>query len=113
MMRAILLFGAVALAGGCVDQSFCSKRQSCDDKLNADDEQVCVATQDAQIATLRANKEQECQALADAVLNLEGCAAGLSCSDFKDSNLGGNCDDQKAKLKDAQNSAGNLCDESH
>ena len=101
------------VAAGCGDQSFCAKRQECDSKLNDDDEAVCVQTVDQGINMLRANHESECQELADAQLALFACSSGLSCSDFKDANLGGNCDDQKAQLKDAENAAGNLCNEDH
>ncbi|HEY4220982.1 MAG TPA: hypothetical protein VGO62_06560 [Myxococcota bacterium] len=101
------------LAGACADQSFCAKKQQCNDKLNDDDQAVCVAQADRNINMLRANSESECQDLANAELDLESCASSLSCSDFNDPKLGGNCDDQRAKVTDASDAAGNLCDETH
>lgn len=122
MMRLITIAAAVAAFAGCTDQAWCAKRQQCDDKLNQDDENVCVAEADRQIAMLRANHESECQAIADALFNELGCEANLSCGDFTARDLGGNCKDQLAKLTDAQNQAecghglndpGCLCAESH
>jgi hypothetical protein len=122
MMRLIMFAVVVVGVAGCTDQAWCAKRQQCDDKLNQDDENVCVAEQDRQIAMLRANHESECQALADALLNELGCEANLSCGDFTANDLGGNCKDEQAKLTDARNAAecghglddpGCLCAESH
>jgi hypothetical protein len=113
----VVVFGVVA--AGCGPQGFCSKKQECDNHLNDDDQNVCVAAQSANINALRANHEQECQQLADAILNLMACDASLSCGDFEKDfahpadDFGGNCQDQQAKFVDARDNAGDLCSVAH
>jgi len=121
-MKALLvLLVAVGALSACGPQGFCSKKQECDNHLNDDDQNVCVAAESANINQLRANNEQECQALADASLNLMACDASLSCGDFeedfahpnRDNDFGGNCQDQQAKFVDARDNAAELCSVSH
>lgn len=104
-----LLAGSAALAllSGCTASSICNKNAQCQEEENdrdfSDDAPaVCAAEYDARIASLRANEEEECLRLADAIIALDNCRLSLDCDDFLEADLGGKCDDQLDDLEDAR-----------
>jgi hypothetical protein len=104
---ALLLFSVAAT--GCVGNNFCAKRQECNNDLEDDSYGVCVEEYSGAINSLRANKEEECQILADAQLAFDACRASLDCDDFEEGDLGGKCDDELDDLQDAQRDAEGEC----
>lgn len=102
----ILLAAVVVVTSGCTSQNFCAKRTEClkeeeDIDLEDDSTRVCAAELDAQINALRANEEDDCHALADALVALRACQANLKCDDFIENDFGGECDDQVDDVEDA------------
>ena len=65
--RVALMLCAV-VATGCVGNNYCAKRQECNNDLEDDSYGVCVESYSGNINALRANKEEECHVLADALL---------------------------------------------
>lgn len=105
---------AFALVGaGCTAQAICNKEAQCQDEendteLEPDSTAVCVENVNGQLAALRANEEDDCQTLANALEALLACKAGLKCDDYFEADLGGECDDQLDDFKDAQDDADGL-----
>ena len=96
---------------GCVGSNYCAKRQECDNDLEDDSYNVCVESYNAGINALRANKEEECQVVADAQLAYDACLASLDCNDFDDEiqDRGTECDDQWDDYRDALDDADLEC----
>ncbi len=98
---AALLTGVI----GCTAQAICAKEQECNDKRQDDDPAVCAEAFNRTIDTLRANKEEECQTLADATLALAACKASLDCDDFEEADLGQKCDQEQKDFQHAEEDA--------
>ena len=105
MMRLLPIL-LCAFLGGCVANALCAKKQECDDNRADDDPAVCVEAFNADIDALRANKETECQALADAESALAACSSQLRCADFRQSDLNGECRRERNDLDAAQKDIG-------
>jgi hypothetical protein len=95
------------MATQCTANNVCEKRVACEEDENdvnysSDAAAVCSADYQASIAALEANEEEECDRLARAIVALDNCRVGLSCSDFLAPDLDGECDDQRDELDDAQ-----------
>jgi hypothetical protein len=104
----VSLVGAVGLSSSCTNgRTYCTKEAQCleedqDVTLESDSVAVCIAQYDGRIAALRANEEPECQVLADAVIAVDLCRAGLDCNDFFDANdVNDACEKQLDDLDDA------------
>lgn len=103
----VVVLAAVVGGTACTSRSVCAKRAQClseerDTDLESDSTAVCVAEYDGYIASLRANEEPECQALADAQVAFDLCQASLDCNDyFDDDDVKDACKDQLDDLKDA------------
>jgi hypothetical protein len=108
-MRFIATLMVAGVLSGCVGNNFCAKRQECNNDLEDDSYAVCVEEFNSGINSLRANKEEECQDLANARLALFACMATLDCDDFEEGDLGGKCDDEIDDVEDAQNDANGEC----
>ena len=114
LVALVAVFAATAFVGGCnTAQNYCAKREEClredlDTDLEPDSTRVCAVEIDGQIATLRANEEDDCHILADALVALRNCQAGLKCDDFFEGDLGGECDDQLDNFEDARDDADGL-----
>jgi hypothetical protein len=112
MMRLIasaLLFSLAALTG-CTANSVCAQRQECNDSLEEDSEAVCVASYNAAIDSLRANAEEECHRLADAILARDNCLLQLDCNDLDDDNDREDaCGDELDNVDDAREDADDEC----
>lgn len=115
MKFSTLAFAAcfVVVTGGCTAQNLCNKEAQCQDEendrqLEADSTAVCVEQLNGQLAALRANEEDDCQELANALEAVLACKAGLKCDDYFENDLGGECDDQLDDLEDAQENADGL-----
>jgi hypothetical protein len=90
----------------CTATSICDKNAICqleenDREFSDDAVAVCAVEYETRINALYANEEDECHRLADAILALDRCRAGLKCDDFVEADLGGECDDQREALEDA------------
>lgn len=96
------VLAALVVAPGCVANAICSKLQECDDHRSSDDVGVCVESYNANINSLRANKEKECLALADAEIAFDGCRSQLDCGIFQENDLAGRCDKEKRDLDHAE-----------
>lgn len=101
VVAALPLMGA-----GCTAQNICNMSRECQEEENdrtfSDDAAaVCAVDYDTRINALYANEEDECHALADAILALDNCKVGLKCDDFVEGDLGGECDDEVDDLDDA------------
>ena len=104
----IIALGVVG--SGCTANSVCAQRQECNDSLEDDSEGVCVAAYNAGIDSLRANNEEECQRLADAILARDGCLLQLDCNDLDDeADREDACGDQLDDVRDAQEDADDEC----
>jgi hypothetical protein len=91
----------------CTATSICDKSAVCQEEENdrsfSDDAvAVCAVEYETSINALYANEEDECHRLADAILALDRCKAGLKCDDFVEADLGGECDDERDELDDAR-----------
>ena len=102
---AAAMLAMLAALSGCTAQAFCNKKQECDDKREDDDPSVCVAEFNRNINVLRANKEDECQKLADATIALASCEASLDCDDFQEADLGQKCDNELDDFRNANDDA--------
>jgi hypothetical protein len=99
-----------AFGAGCTANQVCAQRQECNDKLEDDSQGVCVAAYNARIDSLRANDEEECQRLADAILALDNCLLRLDCNDIDDEDdREEECGDQIEDVRDAQDDADDEC----
>jgi hypothetical protein len=113
IMKPLLLsLVVVVVVAGCTAQNVCNRTAQCldeeaDTELEPDSTAVCIAQFDGRIEALRANEEDDCHVLADAVIALANCQAGLDCDDFVEADLGGKCDDQLDDLEDAQEDVSN------
>lgn len=105
----ILLVVFAFVATGCVGNNLCAKRQECNNDLEDDSYGVCVESYNGGVNALRANKEEECQKLADAQLAFDACRAALDCDDFEEGDLGGKCDDELDDYEDALGDAEGEC----
>lgn len=96
----------VVTSVGCTAQNLCAREMECreenDEGVSDDDAAVCTAEVNKRIDSLRANQEPECQALADAEIAVANCRSGLSCDDYRELDLGGECDEQLDVLEDAR-----------
>ncbi len=102
------LLVATAALTGCTSQALCEKDAECRDDPPGDDYvRICTIQFDGNIRALRANKEEECHALADAQEALGACKAQLKCDDYVEGDLGGECDDQLDDFNDAFDDAEN------
>lgn len=112
LLATFVLFAALALGGGaCASRALCEKIDECADDPPGDDfVEICTRQHQASMAALRANEEEDCQRLADATAALDACRAQLSCDDFEEADLGGECDDEVDEYNDAFDDAadGNL-----
>ncbi len=101
----LVLAAFLACVSGCTAQNFCAKKAECaaenGDDLADDSPSVCQANYSGNLSALRANEEEECQALANATEALDACRAGLKCDDFVESDFGGECDDQLDAFNEA------------
>lgn len=109
-----LAFVTLALIGaasaGCVANARCAQIQECNDTLEPDSEAVCVAEYNATIDALRANNEEECLVLADAILRFDSCLTQLECNDLDDdADVEDACGDERDDLRDARDDAGDEC----
>lgn len=96
------------LTGGCTADAICQKSYECrEDRPGDDYVRICSIKFDGDIRALRANKEEECHALADAQLALAACKAQLDCDDFNEGDLGQKCDDELDDFEDAFDDADN------
>lgn len=112
MMRfpSLLLAASLAVISGCTANQVCAQRQECNDSLEDDSEGVCVASYNAGIDSLRANNEEECQRLADAILARDGCLLQLDCNDLDDeADREDACGDELDDVRDAQDDANDEC----
>ena len=109
MILGTALLACVVAASGCVGNNYCAKRQECNNDLEDDSYGVCVESYSGNINALRANKEEECQVLADALLAFDACRASLDCDDFEEGDLGGQCDDELDDYEDAARDAEGEC----
>lgn len=109
MVLPIALGLCAAVAAGCVGNNYCAKRQECNNDLEDDSYGVCVEQYNAGVNALRANKEEECQEVASALLAFDACRAALDCDDFEESDLGGKCDDELDDYEDAIRDAEGEC----
>ena len=105
----LLLALLVVTATGCVSNNLCAKRHECNNNLEDDSYSVCVESYNAGINMLRANKEEECQVVADTQLALDACRAALDCDDFEEGDMGGKCDNELDDYNDALRDADNEC----
>ena len=114
LIMATFVFVAASLAGadGCSARNYCNKKAECADEdgdpLEPDSIGVCVANVEGEIDGYFANQEEECLAVGDARQRLYACMATLSCNDFEDSDLGGECDDELDDLDRARDDLNEL-----
>ena len=109
MMR-LMVLALIAVSSGCTANSHCAQRQECNDKLEADSEAVCVESYNTFINSLRANSEEECLILADAVLAFDSCLLQLDCNDLDDaSDVEDACGNEQDDLRDAIDDADGEC----
>lgn len=100
-MRLIIL-ALLAFGSGCTANQVCAQRQECNDKLEADSQAVCVEQYNRGINSLRANSEEECLILADAVLAFDNCLLQLDCNDLDDqADVEDACGNEQDDLRDA------------
>ena len=105
-MKPLAILCVLAVTSGCVAESFCAKRQECDDDLEDDSQAVCVEAYKTNIDALRANGEDECQRLADAQLAFDACLIQLDCNDIDDQDdIQDACGDELDDLEDANRDA--------
>jgi hypothetical protein len=120
-----LLLLAASTAACSSSRGYCAAAADCDREIlgvpipdaagNDDDSAaVCAANTDAEIAALRANEEQECQALADALVRFhacvaaefaakpDGCAALFGGDELELNETNGPCDDEFDDVQDAR-----------
>ena len=105
-VAAVALLAAYVSGSSCTADAFCAKRTEClssEENIDLEDDstRVCATEQKADFASLYANDEIDCHILADALIALQNCQAGLDCDDFSEADLGGKCDDQRDDLSDA------------
>lgn len=101
---------ALVLSGfamsGCTGQALCEKRKECNSNPPAEDfVRICATEYDGAIRGLRANKEDECHALANAQLAYDACRVQLDCDDFNDAEHNGECDRELDAYLDAWDDA--------
>lgn len=109
-MRSIFIIALLAFVSGCTANSVCAQRQECNDKLEADSEAVCVEQYNTFISSLRANSEEECLILADAILARDGCLLQLDCNDLDDeADIEDACGNEQDDLRDAIDDADGEC----
>lgn len=107
-----LLVSPLGLVGCSNTRGFCEASADCDTDVfgfeidaagdSDDDVNVCIVNQDTQLRALRANEEDECHALADALDAYYACVA----AEFADSKDGcdavnDDCDDELDDVRDA------------
>jgi hypothetical protein len=124
MKKLILLFVSPVLAAqvaGCSPvNGYCAAAGECDsngnllvfDPVGDDDDSVnvCIAQTEGQLRALRANEEEECHKLADALEVYYACVARVfaedaddACDGFELLNNDNPCDDELDDVNDAQN----------
>lgn len=109
-MKTFALLAVLAALGGCTANQVCAQRQDCNDRLEEDSEGVCVASYNAAIDTLRANSEEECHRLADAILARDNCLLQLDCNDLDDeADREDACGDELDDVRDAAEDADDEC----
>ena len=106
----LLVVGLAVVLGcclmqGCTANAYCNKVQECDNSLSSDDVGVCIEHYNREINVLRANKEKQCQAFADATLAFDSCRAQLDCGIFNERDLAGRCDQEKKTFDQAGDDA--------
>ena len=109
---AALLFTLLASVGlsacGSSGSAICAKYAECSaDPPGADFQQICETRYGAEIDALNQNDEQECAELANAKLAFDACRSTLTCDDFTEGDLGGECDDEIDDYQDAYEDADN------
>jgi hypothetical protein len=103
----MLLASLACLASCSGGDFFCRKQAQClaeegFPELEDDSVGVCVVQYNGSIAALRANEEPECHVLADAILAVDACRAGLDCNDFfEQDDFSEACDNVLDDLDDA------------
>ena len=91
----------VVVTTGCTAQQVCEKHKECSsDPPGEDYVNVCATRVQGEYDALRANKEPECSELATAKEALDACKAQLSCDDYEENDLGGECDDELDDYED-------------
>lgn len=109
MMR-LMVLALIAVSSGCTANAVCAQRQECNDKLEADSEAVCVEAYNSGINSLRANSEEECLILADAIQAFDSCLTQLDCNDLNDDeDVDDACGDERDDLRDAIDDADGEC----
>jgi hypothetical protein len=105
-----IFIAVAAAASGCTANQVCAQRQECNDSLEDDSQNVCVAAYNAEIDRLRANSEEECHRLADAILAADNCLLQLDCNDLDDGDDREDaCGDELDDVRDARDDADNEC----
>lgn len=100
----------VVAAGACTANQVCAQRQECNDSLEDDSQAVCVESYNATIDSLRANSEEECHRLADAILARDNCLLQLDCNDLDDeADREDACGDELDDVRDASEDADDEC----
>lgn len=104
----------LACTSGCLSQTYCQRAAECEDDPPGEDfVRVCQARYDGTVSALRANKEDECHALANAKETFDACSAQLDdCDEFQragSNNYDGECEDEHDAYMDALEDAENEC----
>lgn len=103
---ALLAFAPACSPAG----ALCEKEKECaSDPPGEDFIRVCTISVDGSYRALNANDEEDCKVLATAAQAYDACRAALDCDDYREADLGGNCDDERDDLDDAREEAGGDC----
>jgi hypothetical protein len=98
-----LVLAIASSMSACTSQNLCSREFECRENRPDDDfVNVCATKRDVALRSLRANKEEECFVLADAIERLDACRASLDCDDFFEADLGQKCDEELEDFDDAR-----------
>ena len=90
--------------------AICEKEKECaSDPPGEDFVRVCTISVDGNYRALNANSEEDCRTYASARQAYDACRATLDCDDYRESDLGGKCDDERDALEDAFDDAGDDC----
>ena len=105
----LLLLSTVVLGGAnCTERALCEQIKECaNDPPGEDFVEVCTRQRAGETAALRANSEDDCVTLATAQTALDACRAQLTCDDFQEGDLGGECDNELDDYNDAFDDAAN------
>lgn len=117
VLATVLCGLAFGLVFGCTPSgAFCERQRECaSDPPGEDFIAICTATYDGQIRALRANKEEECQSVADAKMRYDACVVQLEdCEDFLEAAFSpsaheGDCKDEAKDYLDALKDAESEC----